>query len=113
MDNVSEDTQGRSSLSKVEVEALFQAGKRERENLDSDFCKRVCLRDLVMLELLFYHGIEVSELLRLEVSDYNRKSGVLVLRGKNGKWQQESSAGKMVQIFSKTVKEHMAYGAVA
>lgn len=51
---------------------FFLALEREYSGLESDFRKRVCLRDLVMMELLFYHGIEVTELLRLEISDYDR-----------------------------------------
>lgn len=94
------EDRGRGSMSKDEVDALFQTLIREYEELDSDFRKRVCLRDLVMLELLFYHGIEVSVLLRLEVSDYDRKAGVLVLWGKRGRKVP-------VSLFSRTVRDHM------
>lgn len=69
-------------LTKREVDAFFQAIDREYTELDSDFRKRVCLRDQVMMELLFYHRIEISELLRMEVSDYNRKTAVLTIRRK-------------------------------
>ena len=75
--------------------------EREYEDLDSDFRKRVCLRDMVMLELLFYHRIEVSELLRLEVSDYDQKTGVLFLPRKRGK-------GDFVYVFSRKLREKMA-----
>lgn len=37
-----------------------------------------------MMELLFYHKIEISELLRLEVSDYEKATGVLRIRRKKG-----------------------------
>ncbi len=72
-------------LTKKEVDLLFGAIKREYEELDSDFRKRVCLRDQVMIKLLFYHGIEISELLRLEVMDYHWKTAFLDIRGKRGK----------------------------
>ena len=72
-------------LTKKEVDLLFGAIKRESEELDSDFRKRVCLRDQVMIKLLFYHGIEISELLRLEVMDYHWKTAFLDIRGKRGK----------------------------
>ncbi len=88
-------------MSRQEVDALFQAMEREYEDLDSDFRKRVCLRDMVMLELLFYHRIEVSELLRLEVSDYDQKTGVLFLPRKRGK-------GDFVYVFSRKLREKMA-----
>lgn len=82
-----EKTQGNSLLSKKEVDAFFQAMNREYEDLNSDFRKRVCLRDLVMMKLLFYHGIEISQLLRLETTDYNRKTAVLTVGGKRGQSQ--------------------------
>lgn len=87
-------------LTKKEVEALFQAIEREHEKLDSDFRRRVCLRDQVMIKLLFYHGIEVSELLRLEVSDYHQKAGVLSVRGKRGK-------NRSMYLFSRELREQM------
>lgn len=93
-------SQESGSMSKDEVDALFKAAEREYEQLDSDFRKRVCLRDLVMLELLFYHRVEVSELLRLEASDYDRKTGILFLCRKRRKERK-------VYVFSKVVRGHM------
>lgn len=74
----------RESLSKKESEAFFAAMNQEYENLESEFRKRICLRDRVMMEILFYHKIEISELLRLEVSDYEKATGVLRIRRKKG-----------------------------
>lgn len=88
------------TLSKQEVDALFRALNQEYENLDSDFRRRVCLRDLVMLGLLFYHRVEVSELLRLQVQDYDPKTGHLYLRGKKGK-------ERSVYVFSKALRRQM------
>lgn len=87
-------------LSKKEVDAFFRAIHREYEELDSEFRKRVCLRDQIMMELLFYHRIEVSELLRMEVSDYNRKSGVLTIHRKREKIRK-------VPLFSSSLKKQM------
>ncbi len=72
-------------LAKREVDAFFQAIDREYTGLDSDFRKRVCLRDQVMMKLLFYHRVEISELLRMEVNDYNQKTAVLTIRRKREK----------------------------
>ena len=91
---------GAGSLSKSEVDAFFQAIKREQEDLDSDFRKRICLRDQVMMGLLFYHGIEISELLGLNVSDYNVKSKIMTVRKKRGK-------ELAVYVFSKELREQI------
>lgn len=88
-DSKQEDKKCDNKLSRAEIDAFFMALKKEYHDLDNEFRKRVCLRDSVMMELLFYHGIEISQLLRLEVSDYNAKTGNLIIRGKHGKKRSE------------------------
>ena len=88
-------------LTKKEIDAFFQAITREYADLDSEFRRRICLRDQVMMGLLFYHGIEISELLRMKVSDYDRRESVLMVRKKNGK-------DYTVHVFSKTLQEQIA-----
>ena len=88
-------------LTKKEVEAFFHAIDREYEELDSDFRRRVCLRDQVMMELLFYCGIEVSELLRLELSDYDRNTATLLIRRKREK-------SRTVYLYSPALQNQMA-----
>ena len=89
-----------SFLTKKEVDAFFHAIDREYMALDSDFRRRVCLRDQVMMKLLFYHGLEVSELLRLEVSDYNGQTATLTIRRKREKNRTE-------YIFSRALQRQM------
>lgn len=88
-------------LSKKEADAFFEAMNREYDGLDSEFRRRVCLRDMVMMELLFYHKIEISELLRLDVQDYDQKAGTLVVRRKRGK-------DVTVRLFSHELQKKMA-----
>ena len=91
---------GSEYLTKKEIDLFFQAIQQEYKELDSDFRKRVCLRDQVMMELLFYHRIEISELLRLEVSDYNPRTAVLTVPRKREK-------ERMVYLFSKALQGQM------
>lgn len=89
---VSADTEAErpdNELSREEVDSFFMALNKEYEGLDSEFRRRVCLRDSVMMELLFYHGLEISELLKLQLTDYNIKNGVLAIRGKKEKTRFE------------------------
>ncbi|MDO4329721.1 MAG: tyrosine-type recombinase/integrase [Lachnospiraceae bacterium] len=95
-----EELHSDNPLTKQEVDAFFQAMDREYEGLDSDFRRRVCLRDRIMMELLFYHGIEISELLRMETSDYDRKTGVLRIRRKK---EKDCS----IYLFSRILREQM------
>ncbi len=95
-DEVTADT----PLTKKEIDRFFEAIDREYEELDSEFRRCICRRDQVMMKLLFYHGIEVTELLRLEVSDYVWKDAVLTIRGKRGKTRS-------VKIFSQTLRRQL------
>ena len=52
------------------------------------------------MELLFYHKIEISELLRLEVSDYDQRTGILHIRRKRGRDSQ-------VYLFSRKLRGRM------
>lgn len=97
---VSPHSQDKDQLSKKEADAFFAAMEREYEELDSKFRRRICLRDLVMMELLFYHKIEISELLRLEVSDYDQETGILSIRRKRGRDSQ-------VYLFSKKLRRRL------
>lgn len=95
-----ETTLAQSLLSKKEADAFFAAMNQEYMQLDSEFRRRVCLRDMVMMELLFYHKIEISELLRLEVSDYDKESGSLMIRRKKGKDHR-------IRLFSQELQKKM------
>lgn len=92
--------QQRELLSKKESDAFFTAINQEYEGLDNEFRKRICLRNLVMMELLFYHKIEISELLRLQVSDYEQGTGILTIRRKRGRDSQ-------VYLFSQELRQKM------
>ena len=94
-------------LSKQEIDAFFTAMDREYENLDSEFRKRVCLRDNVMMELLFFHEVEISELLKLKVADYDMKSGVLTIYGKREKHRKEQLfSGELIEKLKLWIDEH-------
>ena len=95
-----EEPKDRSLLSKKESDAFFAAMNHEYVGLASEFRKRICLRDMVMMELLFYHKIEISELLRLETADYDLEKGYLTIRRKRGDDSQ-------VYLFSQELKRKM------
>lgn len=93
-------SQKKGVLSKKESDAFFMAMTHEYESLDSEFRKRICLRDMVMMEILFYHKIEISELLRFKVADYDQSTGVLTVRQKRGQERQ-------VYLFSQGLRTRM------
>lgn len=100
-ENLSVTDSEKNTLTKKEIDKFFQAIDQEYSELESDFRKRVCLRDQVMMKLLFYHGIEISELLRLKVTDYDRRTKMLGISGKKGK-------NRSVYLFSKELQQQMS-----
>lgn len=89
-----------SLLSRKEADAFFAAMNREYEELGSEFRRRVCLRDMVMMELIFYHKIEISQLLQMEVSDYQQDGGILTVRKKRGE-------DKIIRLYSQELIRKM------
>lgn len=88
-------------LTKKEVDLFFEAINQEYIELDSNFRKRICLRDQVMMKLLFYHGIEISELLQLQIPNYNRQTATLMIHRKREK-------NRPVYLFSQELQSQMA-----
>lgn len=87
-------------LSRNDADALFQAMEREYDSLESEFRKRVCLRDMVMMGLLFYHRITISELLRIEAADYDKERGTIQIRKKRGEVS-------IIRLYSKSLRQKM------
>lgn len=87
-------------LSRKDADALFQAMEREYAGLESEFRKRVCLRDMAMLGLLFYHRITISELLQIRVSDYDREAGTIKVKKKRGE-------ASIIRLYSQSLRQKM------
>ena len=70
-------------LSREEVDRFLEALDREYESLDSEFRRRVCLRDSVMFELLFYHSLDIGELVSMEAKDVDLEHRMFYTEGKD------------------------------
>ncbi len=92
---------GECIMSKAEIDAFFRAMDQDYKNLDTDYRRRICLRNLVMMKLLFYYGIGISQLLLIEASDYDSGRAVLTVPGKMQK-------DRDVVLFSHELQEQMA-----
>lgn len=90
------------SMSKKEIDAFFQAMDREYHELDSDFRRRVCLRDQIIMKFLFYHGIEISEILQMKLSDYDQKTTTLTVHKKHLK-------ERGIYVFSRTLQQQLKW----
>ena len=57
-------------------------------------------RDMVMMELIFFHKNEISQLLQMEVSDYQQDGGNLTVLKKRGK-------DKVIRLYSQELIRKM------
>lgn len=69
------------SLKATELTRLFKACERERSTTG--------IRDAAVIALMAYAGLRRSEVIALDVSDYDRKTGMLVIRAGKGQKQRQ------------------------
>lgn len=73
------------TLSLTEIGNLISATNVEFQEASSDFRKRLCIRNMCIIELLFCLGLRIGEVEALDVGDYNREEGSILIRGKGRK----------------------------
>ena len=72
-------------FTKQELKKIFQAIYNEKKNATTAYQKKIILRDLLIIELLFFTGIRVSELCNLKLKDINLQSKKILIHGKGSK----------------------------
>ena len=77
------------SLRREEVDRLIQVLNEEYEIAETEFKKRIALRDSIMFELLFYHGLQIQELVALQAADFIPAERLLHVRDKKGAAREE------------------------
>lgn len=71
-------------LKREEVDRLIQSLNEEYEDADTEFKKRISLRDSIMFELLFYHGLQIQELVALRTEDFDPEKRTIRIMDKKG-----------------------------
>ena len=72
-------------IQKEHLVIIFQWLIDKLENADTEYKKRIALRNLTIIELLFSTGIRISELCHLKVEDINFQERLLKIFGKGSK----------------------------
>lgn len=81
---------------------------------DSEWHKKIILRDIAVVETLFSTGLRISELCHLQSKYFNLKNGVLCIQGKGGKERYLQIGNDDVlsvlnayqQCFTQDIKKH-------
>lgn len=72
-------------LTKSEVNQLISTVSREYQASSSEYYKRLCLRDMCIIEILFCLGLRIGEVVALNIEDYDSEEASLLIHGKGNK----------------------------
>lgn len=61
------------TLSLEEIKKLICSTNQAFENATSDYKRRLCIRDMCIIEFLFCLGLRIGEMSALNIDDYNRE----------------------------------------
>lgn len=73
------------TLSLEEIKKLICSTNQAFENATSDYKRRLCIRDMCIIEFLFCLGLRIGEMSALNIDDYNREEHSLLIHGKGNK----------------------------
>lgn len=73
------------TLSLSEIKNLISSTSLEFQETTSDFQKRLCIRNMCIIEILFCLGLRIGEIEALNLEDYNREECSLLVHGKGSK----------------------------
>ncbi|MBQ6887074.1 MAG: tyrosine-type recombinase/integrase [Lachnospiraceae bacterium] len=72
----------------------------------SEWQRKLILRDIAVIEMLFATGLRISELCHLQSKLFDSKNGVLCIRGKGGKERYLQIGNEDVLIILNVYKQH-------
>ncbi len=73
------------TLSMEEIKNLISATSMEFQSVSTDYKRRLSIRNMCIIELLFCLGLRIGEISALDLCDYNRDENTLLIHGKGNK----------------------------
>lgn len=73
------------TLSKEEVSLLISSTTRDFQNSKSGFQRRLALRNMCMIEIIYCLGLRIGEAAALNINDYNKNECSMLIHGKGNK----------------------------
>lgn len=72
-------------MSKTEIQSLISSVSAEFQSVSSEYHRRLCIRNMCIIELLFCLGLRIGEIAALDIEDYNREDCSVLIHGKGKK----------------------------
>lgn len=73
------------TLSKQEIKDLISATSSEYQSSESDFKRRISIRNMCIIEILFCLGLRIGEVEALNLEDYSKEENSILIHGKGNK----------------------------
>lgn len=73
------------TLSKSEIRDLISATTSDYQSSISEYKRRICIRNMCIIELLFCLGLRIGEMEALNLEDYCREDSSILVQGKGNK----------------------------
>lgn len=72
-------------LSTMEIKKLLQSTIHDLETLNSEFRKRICIRNIAIIELLYCAGLRIGEIVSINIEDVDLNEQTILIHGKGRK----------------------------
>lgn len=73
------------TLSKEEIKNLISSVSLEFQSVSTDFQRRLSIRNMCIIEILFCLGLRIGEIEALDLEDYNKEECSMLIHGKGNK----------------------------
>ena len=73
------------TLTTEEIKRLIVSVNEEYQESHSEYFRKLCLRNMCIIELLFCLGLRIGEISALDLDDYRREENSMLIHGKGNK----------------------------
>lgn len=73
------------TLSKTEIRDLISATSSDYQSAISDYKRRICIRNMCIIEILFCLGLRIGEVEAINIEDYSKEESSILIHGKGNK----------------------------
>lgn len=73
------------TLSAIEISKLLKSPVEDLNNLSSEFRRKLCIRNIAIIEMLYCMGLRIGELVNINIEDIDLEEQTILIHGKGRK----------------------------